>query len=111
MKAIVVSDLHIGSRYFQCGVFERFLQELPIDHELILNGDIIDSPYVKMERSDQNILDLIEDISYRQKVIWIRGNHENGYVPASFGKTVFKSTAMILTTLCPAAVCLSKHSI
>jgi len=99
MKAIVVSDLHIGSRYFQCGVFERFLQELPIDHELILNGDIIDSPYVKMERSDQNILDLIEDISYRQKVIWIRGNHENGYVPASFGKTVFKSSYTIADRL------------
>ena len=91
MKAIIVSDLHIGSRYFQFGVFERFLEEFPADHELIMNGDIIDSPYVKMDKSDQRILDLIEDISYRQKVIWIRGNHDNGYVPKDFGKTIFKS--------------------
>lgn len=99
MKAIVVSDLHIGSRYFQCGVFERFLEDLPTDHELILNGDIIDSPYVKMAMSDQRILDKIEGISCRQKVIWIRGNHENGYVPSSFGKTVFKSAHTIANRL------------
>jgi UDP-2,3-diacylglucosamine pyrophosphatase LpxH len=99
MKAIVVSDLHIGSRYFQSGIFERFLEELPSDHELILNGDIIDSPYVKMATSDQRILDTIERLSHRQKVIWIRGNHENGYVPASFGKTVFKSSHTIANRL------------
>jgi UDP-2,3-diacylglucosamine pyrophosphatase LpxH len=95
MNAIIISDLHIGSRYFQFGVFERFLEELPTDHELIMNGDIIDSPYLKMEKSDQRILDLIEDISYRQKVVWIRGNHDNGYVPKNFGKTLFKSSHRI----------------
>ena len=95
MKAIIVSDLHIGSRYFQFGVFERFLEELPADHELIMNGDIIDSPYVKMEKSDQRVLDMIETLSYRQKVVWIRGNHDNGYVPNSFGKTVFKPSHRI----------------
>jgi UDP-2,3-diacylglucosamine pyrophosphatase LpxH len=92
MNAIIVSDLHIGSRYFQFGIFERFLEELPADHELIMNGDIIDSPYAKMEKSDQRILDLIEKISHRQTVIWLRGNHDNGYVPKSFGKTIFKSS-------------------
>ncbi len=95
MNAIIVSDLHIGSRYFQFGVFERFLEEFPTDHELIMNGDIIDSPYVKMEKSDQRILDMIEDISYRQKVVWVRGNHDNGYMPKSFGKTIFKSSHSI----------------
>jgi len=95
MNAIVVSDLHIGSRYFQFGIFERFLEALPADHELIMNGDIIDSPYMKMEESDQRILDMIEDISYRQPVIWVRGNHDNGYVPRSFGKTIFKSSHRI----------------
>ncbi len=92
MNAIIVSDLHIGSRYFQFGIFERFLEELPADHELIMNGDIIDSPYVKMEKSDQRALDMIESISYRQKVVWVRGDHDNGYVPKSFGKTIFKSS-------------------
>ena len=95
MNAITVSDLHIGSRYFQFGVFERFMEKLPADHELILNGDIIDSPYVKMDKSDQRALDMIKNISYRQPVVWVRGNHDNGYVPPSFGKTRFKSSHRI----------------
>ncbi len=95
MNAIIVSDLHIGSRYFQFGVFERFMEELPADHELIMNGDIIDSPYLKMEPSDQRALDMIKNISYRQPVVWVRGNHDNGYVPQSFGKTIFKSSHRI----------------
>jgi UDP-2,3-diacylglucosamine pyrophosphatase LpxH len=95
MNAIIVSDLHIGSGYFKFGPFERFLKELPADHELIMNGDIIDSPYVKMETSEQRVLDLIKDISYQRKVVWIRGNHDNGYVPESFGNTIFKSSHSI----------------
>jgi UDP-2,3-diacylglucosamine pyrophosphatase LpxH len=95
MNAIIVSDLHIGSRYFQFGAFERFLEELPADHELIMNGDIIDSPYAKMEKSDQRILDMIQEISGQRKVVWVRGNHDNGYVPESFGNTIFKSSHRI----------------
>jgi UDP-2,3-diacylglucosamine pyrophosphatase LpxH len=91
MNAIIVSDLHLGSRYSQSGAFERFLEAFPPDHELIMNGDIIDSPYVKMDKSEQRVLDLIEKISYRQQVIWIRGNHDNGYIPNNFGKTLFKT--------------------
>jgi UDP-2,3-diacylglucosamine pyrophosphatase LpxH len=92
MNAIIVSDLHIGSRFFKFEPFERFLKQLPADHELIMNGDIVDSPYVKMATSDQRILDLIKDLSYRRKVVWIRGNHDNGYVPQQFGNTIFKSS-------------------
>jgi len=95
MNAIIVSDLHIGSRYFQFGVFERFMEKLPADHELIMNGDIIDSPYAKMEQSDQHALDMIKNISYRQPVVWVRGNHDNGYVPPSFGKTIYKPSHRI----------------
>jgi UDP-2,3-diacylglucosamine pyrophosphatase LpxH len=95
MNAIVVSDLHIGSRYFQFGVFERFLEKLPPDNELILNGDVIDSPYIKMGKSEQRILDLIEETSYRQRVVWVRGNHDNGYVPKNFGKIICKNSYSI----------------
>ena len=86
MNAIIVSDLHIGSQYLQSRILENFLEVLPEDHEFILNGDIIDCPYSKMKKSDQRILDRIEQISLDQKVIWIRGNHDNGYTPTGFGK-------------------------
>ena len=90
MNAIIVSDLHIGSRYFLYQHFERFLENIPEDYELILNGDIIDNPYAKLKPPHQGILDLIEQVSYRQKVIWLNGNHDNGYIPKVFGKVRFK---------------------
>jgi UDP-2,3-diacylglucosamine pyrophosphatase LpxH len=86
MNAIIISDLHIGSPYLQSRILEDFLEALPADHEFILNGDIIDQPYSKMKTSDQRILDRIEQISLGQKVVWIRGNHDNGYTPTGFGK-------------------------
>jgi UDP-2,3-diacylglucosamine pyrophosphatase LpxH len=90
MNAIIVSDLHIGSRHFLCKDFECFLGNISEDHELILNGDIIDNPYKNLEPPHQRILDLIEQVSYRQKVVWVRGNHDNGYLPRGFGKVHFK---------------------
>ncbi len=91
MNAIIVSDLHIGSRYFLYQDFERFLGNIPEDYELILNGDIIDNPNMKLKSPHQKILDLIEQASYRQKVIWVRGNHDNGYIPQGFKEVHFKS--------------------
>jgi len=90
MNAIIVSDLHIGSRYFLHQDFERFLRNIPEDHELILNGDIIDKPYSELKSAHQRILDLIEQVSYRHKVIWVQGNHDIGYIPRGFGKVHFK---------------------
>jgi UDP-2,3-diacylglucosamine pyrophosphatase LpxH len=90
MNAIIVSDLHIGSRYFKSYDFKDFLGKIPADHELILNGDVIDRPYAKLESSHQQVLDMIKQISFGQRVIWIRGNHDNGYIPTSYGKIDFR---------------------
>jgi UDP-2,3-diacylglucosamine pyrophosphatase LpxH len=90
MNAIIVSDLHIGSRYFLYQDFERLLKNISEDYELILNGDIIDNPYEKLKQSHQRILDIIKQISYRQRVVWVRGNHDNGYIPRGFGRVHFK---------------------
>jgi UDP-2,3-diacylglucosamine pyrophosphatase LpxH len=95
MNAIIVSDLHIGSQYLQSQILENFLEALPEDHEFILNGDIIDQPYLKMNQSDQRILDRIEQISLNQKVVWIRGNHDNGYTPTGLGKVKVTSSYSI----------------
>ena len=91
MKAIIVSDLHIGSRYFLYQGFERFLQDIPKDYELILNGDIIDNPFGKLKPLHQKILDIIKQLSYKQKIVWVQGNHENGYVQKGFGKAHCRS--------------------
>ena len=89
MNAIIVSDLHIGSHHFLHEDFECFLNNVSEDNELILNGDIIDNPYENLKPPHQRVLDLIEHKSYRKKVVWIRGNHDNGYVPKGFEKVHF----------------------
>ena len=90
MKAIVVSDLHIGSRYFLHENFMQFLENIPQDNEIILNGDIINNPYGKMKPADQQILDRFGEMSLGQKVVWVRGNHDNGYIPDNLGKIQIK---------------------
>jgi len=95
MNSIIVSDLDIGSRYFLFQNFERFLTNLPDDSELILNGDTLDNPYSKLVLSHKRILKLIERISYQQSVIWVYGNHDNGYIPNDLGQIQFKSTHTI----------------
>ena len=90
MKAIIVSDLHIGSRYFLRRHFEQFLNHIPEDTELILNGDIIDNPYAKLEPNDRQILDRLGEMSLRQTVVWVRGNHDNGYLPDNLGRVQIK---------------------
>ncbi len=91
MNAIIVSDLHIGSRYLLYQDFESFLGNISEEYELILNGDIVDNPYSKLIEPHQRIMDLIKQVSYRQRVVWVRGNHDNGYIPREFGEVHFKS--------------------
>ena len=91
MNAIIVSDLHIGSRYFLHQDFRLFIKYLPRNHELILNGDIINNHYTKLPPSDQCILDMIKQVSFNRKVVWIMGNHDIGYIPKRFGKVQFKN--------------------
>ena len=90
MNAIIVSDLHIGSRHFLYEYFECFLANISEDHELILNGDIIDNPYEHLNPQHQRVLDLIGQASCRQRVVWVQGNHDNGYVPRGLEKVLFK---------------------
>jgi UDP-2,3-diacylglucosamine pyrophosphatase LpxH len=86
MKAIIVSDLHIGSRYFSREKFKQFLQNIPQDNDFILNGDIVNNSYEKLKSADQQILDRFGEMSLRQKVVWVRGNHDNGYLPDNLGQ-------------------------
>lgn len=90
MNAIIISDLHIGSRFFLYQDFELFLNNIPQDAEFILNGDVIENPYENLEPADQQILDWFAEMSRRQKVVWVRGNHDNGYIPQNLGNIEVK---------------------
>ena len=90
MKAVIVSDLHIGSRNFVFHEFKSFIERVPSDYELILNGDVIDDPNQKLTPLHQRILDIIVRISHRQKVVWVHGNHDDGFVRDDIGEIEYK---------------------
>ena len=90
MNAIIISDLHIGSKYFLYQDFECFLNTISEDAEFIMNGDVIENPYAKLRPADQQILNRFEQMSYQQKVVWVRGNHDNGYIPQNLGQIQIK---------------------
>lgn len=95
MKAIIISDLHLGSRFCLIQDLKRFLEKISEKDELILNGDIIDNPYGKLEIPQRQILDQIVELSFRQNVVWVRGNHDSGLIPRAFGEVRFVNTYSI----------------
>jgi UDP-2,3-diacylglucosamine pyrophosphatase LpxH len=95
MNAIIVSDLHLGCRYFACNEFTRFFESIPQDFDIILNGDVLDNSRMHLPPSHQATLEMIALKSYDQRVIWIRGNHDNGCRPMGLGKIEFKTSHML----------------
>lgn len=89
MNAIIVSDLHLGSRYFQSEAFAGFPGIIPDVDEPILNGAVLDRPHAELAPSHQQTLDRIEQLSFRHKAVWVRGNHDHGYMPARLGNIEF----------------------
>ncbi|NIO86188.1 MAG: hypothetical protein GTN68_37100 [Candidatus Aminicenantes bacterium] len=90
MNTIIVSDLHIGSKYFLSHKFDIFLRSLPEYYDVVLNGDVIENPYKKLIPSHQRILDRMVQESFRRNVIWVRGNHDNGFTMENPGKICFR---------------------
>jgi UDP-2,3-diacylglucosamine pyrophosphatase LpxH len=78
-KAIIVSDLHLGTKDSKAKEFIEFLEDHPTDL-LILNGDIVDgwalNRGARWKKQHTRALSKILKISNKTKVIWIRGNHD-----------------------------------
>jgi UDP-2,3-diacylglucosamine pyrophosphatase LpxH len=74
VKRVIISDLHIGSKYSRQQELALFLSDLEC-HELILAGDIID--FIKMPSFNEqsaalfNLMDL-----FSGRIIYIVGNHD-----------------------------------
>ncbi len=78
-NAIIVSDLHIGLLHFRRREFLDLVEPLDRDTTLILNGDTLDNPNKQLSRQDQDVLNFIREQSYVRTVIWLHGNHDDGY--------------------------------
>lgn len=89
VRAVVVSDLHIGLPFFRKHAFIRLVESLDEEIVLILNGDIIDNPHQKLEPDDEAILDLLRNESFRRRIIWVYGNHDEDFRMADPGRIEF----------------------
>jgi UDP-2,3-diacylglucosamine pyrophosphatase LpxH len=78
-KAIIVSDLHLGTKDSKAKEFIEFLDSHPTDL-LILNGDIVDGWALnrgsKWKKQHTKVLTKLLKLSHKTKIIWIRGNHD-----------------------------------
>jgi UDP-2,3-diacylglucosamine pyrophosphatase LpxH len=78
-QAIVVSDLHLGTKDSKAEEFIEFLEKHPTDL-LILNGDIIDGWAInrgaKWKKQHTKVISKLLQLSNKTQIIWIRGNHD-----------------------------------
>ena len=78
-QAVIVSDLHLGTKDSKAEEFIQFLDEHPTDL-LILNGDIIDgwalNRGTKWKKQHTKVISKLLKLSNKTRIIWIRGNHD-----------------------------------
>uniref|UniRef100_UPI003AF06E93 UDP-2,3-diacylglucosamine diphosphatase n=1 Tax=Dysgonomonas gadei TaxID=156974 RepID=UPI003AF06E93 len=81
-KTIVLSDIHLGSKWSKAKEVTRYLKENTCD-TLILCGDIIDGwqlmrgKKAKWKKRHSNFIKLLLDIQHDTKIIYLRGNHDD----------------------------------
>jgi UDP-2,3-diacylglucosamine pyrophosphatase LpxH len=80
MTTVIVSDLHLGCRFCLHAEFLRFLDALPAEATLVLNGDTVDRRHTPFPEPHRLVLERLRAESRRRRVVWVRGNHDDRYV-------------------------------
>lgn len=75
MKRVIISDTHIGTKFYKSSELLCFLRETECD-ELILAGDIID--FIKIPVFTERCLQIIEKMKDAKRIIYVVGNHDEG---------------------------------
>ena len=79
-KAIIVSDIHLGTEDSKAAEFLEFLNTHHTDI-LIINGDFVDgwalARGVRWRSKHTKVISKVLDISRKVPVVWIRGNHDD----------------------------------
>ena len=90
-RAVIVSDLHLGTKNSKAEEFITFLENNPTDL-LILNGDIIDGWAInrgsKWKKRHTKVISKLIKLSNTTKIVWIRGNHDEfieEFIGTNFG--------------------------
>lgn len=96
MKAVIVSDLHFGSPFSRIRPFNAFLDALPPDVTLIMNGDVVDKWNEDLKGEHLATLNRLVEISKQRTVVWIRGNHDEQYPIPTAGKIRIEEDAFTI---------------
>jgi len=73
LKRVVISDTHIGSKFYKEEELYNFLESEEYD-QLILNGDIIE--FLKIPTFTEGCMKIIKSVDYGKEIIYIIGNHD-----------------------------------
>ncbi len=101
-KTIVMSDIHLGSKWSKSKEATTFIRKNSCE-QLILCGDIIDGwaimrgKGVRWKKRHTNFIKALLDISYTTRIIYLRGNHDDfldRVVPINFLNMEIKSDMM-----------------
>ena len=77
MKRVIISDTHIGTKFYNSDSLLKFLKQEDYD-ELVLAGDIID--FIKIPTFTERCMEIIEAIDYNKKIIYVVGNHDESLI-------------------------------
>jgi len=77
MKRIVISDTHIGSRFYKSIELLELLKSIEYD-QIILAGDIID--FIKIPVFTERCIEILSSIDREKEVIYVVGNHDESLV-------------------------------
>ncbi len=78
-RYLVISDLHLGSRYCLRDELVGLMDRLPPDMTLVLNGDAVDRVHENLPAVDLAVLKRLGEESRRREILWIYGNHDAGF--------------------------------
>jgi UDP-2,3-diacylglucosamine pyrophosphatase LpxH len=73
MKRIIISDTHIGTKFYKSDELLLFLKNANCD-EIILAGDIID--FIKIPVFTKRCLEIIKQVGKFKKIVYVVGNHD-----------------------------------
>jgi len=73
LKRLIISDTHIGSKFYKEKELYDFLDTQEYD-QLILNGDIIE--FLKIPRFTEGCMKIAKKIDFSKEIIYIIGNHD-----------------------------------
>jgi UDP-2,3-diacylglucosamine pyrophosphatase LpxH len=77
MKRIIISDTHIGSKFYKSEKLLKFLQSESYD-QIILAGDIID--FIKIPVFTERCMNILQSIDRTKDVVYVVGNHDESFV-------------------------------